>query len=409
MLRYESEVGSEISVNVIYKLVTDLIKSKYPSKVTVLSVNNNSIVLGSKTLSEDKFITFERGKELDLTDAIISYIAYAKTRLDSSYMRIYFNESDGLEGVGLKINDLKSSNILSKFNDKSKVVSEVSISTDSLYNFLVNNGVLSIGNRSDSRKTLKVVPVDSLSLLESNRRDELDPNRNKGENMIRYGRYSRYGDRYESDLYEDDELMTEVDDIEDEVDEVDEDEENESCRRRSRRVENSIQYNRYDEDDECNEDESDSDSEYYNELLEDYDKYEDDECEDDDDDEDLDDLDDDPDDDDLEDDEDDLDEVAESWRRDKDLRRYVRSEAAKPTMASVKANQKAKALLRRKKDLARRKDPAAAKRRSMAAKLRWKKNRNKILQGIRKHNKSAAGKRANKMRGMASAMAREMN
>lgn len=44
-------------------------------------------------------------------------------------------------------------------------------------------------------------------------------------------------------------------------------------------------------------------------------------------------------------------------------------------------------------------DPAAAMKRSRAAKLRWRKNRGKILRGMKKFHKSAQGKRFHKVLG----------
>lgn len=80
-----------------------------------------------------------------------------------------------------------------------------------------------------------------------------------------------------------------------------------------------------------------------------------------------------------------------------------------PTAGSIAREQREKAIKRKKLKLNRLKDPAAAKARSRAAKLRWRKNRAKMVRGMQKFNRSAEGKRMNRLRGKKLAIIRSQN
>lgn len=82
---------------------------------------------------------------------------------------------------------------------------------------------------------------------------------------------------------------------------------------------------------------------------------------------------------------------------------------ANPTTGSIAREQREKAIRRKKLKLNRLKDPAAAKARSKAAKLRWRKNRAKMIRGMKKFNRSAEGKKLNRVRGKKLAIIRSQN
>lgn len=80
-----------------------------------------------------------------------------------------------------------------------------------------------------------------------------------------------------------------------------------------------------------------------------------------------------------------------------------------PTAGSIAREQREKSIRRKKLKINRLKDPAAAKARSRAAKLRWRKNRAKMIRGMQKFNRSAEGKRMNRLRGKKLAIIRSQN
>lgn len=69
------------------------------------------------------------------------------------------------------------------------------------------------------------------------------------------------------------------------------------------------------------------------------------------------------------------------------------------SLAGLKQRQRTKSKRLRAIDLKRRANPALTRKRSIAAKLRWRRNRSTILRGMRKFHRSAQGKRLHKMLG----------
>lgn len=76
-----------------------------------------------------------------------------------------------------------------------------------------------------------------------------------------------------------------------------------------------------------------------------------------------------------------------------------KNESANPSAGQVAKERKEKKLARKRILMERKKDPAAYRKRSMAAKLRWRKNRAKMIKGMKKFHNSAQGKRINKIKG----------
>lgn len=74
-------------------------------------------------------------------------------------------------------------------------------------------------------------------------------------------------------------------------------------------------------------------------------------------------------------------------------------EAEAYSLAKLKLRSRTKKLRIRKLKMAQRADPAGHRKRSMAAKLRWRTSRSKILRGMKKFHRSADGKRLHQMVG----------
>lgn len=73
---------------------------------------------------------------------------------------------------------------------------------------------------------------------------------------------------------------------------------------------------------------------------------------------------------------------------------------AMPTAGSVAQDQREKKVRVKRLKMDRATDPAGYRRRQMAARIRWRKYRAKYIRGMKLFNRSAEGKRLNKIRGM---------
>lgn len=80
--------------------------------------------------------------------------------------------------------------------------------------------------------------------------------------------------------------------------------------------------------------------------------------------------------------------------------KFEASEFAMPTVGSVAKDQREKAIRRKRLKMDRAKDPAGHRKRQQAARIRWRKYRSKYIRGMKLFNRSAEGKRLNKIRGM---------